>query len=494
MKKRIIIMLLMLSMLFCVTAYADSDIEIYLFGNKVECDVAPVIENGRTLVPVRVISEEGLGADVEWDGEKRQVTIEKDGLSVLLTIDDKKAVVNGETKTLDVPAVIISDRTMVPVRFVSETFNYKVDWDGDKRRVIIEEEEKEKPVEIEDIEYEEKKNNDTIYITLSEYMEPDIFTLKEPYRIVIDFKEAEYDGADERYDIDSPYVKQFRHAANKGYYRFVVECKGEQPYKFKKIDDDEISIIIGTSKTKVESEEDDDISADESEKDEADEDTGDNEDGDEEEPFVLNPDMTVVIDAGHGGKDPGALGRDDEGNIIYDEDDVEQEDPLIKEKDINLAVAKRVYEYLKDEGVDAVMVRSTDEFVELKDIADKANKKDAVLFISIHCNSVDGISTAEGVEVLYFDKESDEKYNMHSKEFADNVLDEIVNSVDTVDRGLKERPGLAVLKWTEMPAVLVELGFITNSADQERLLSVAWQKDVAKAIGDGVIKTLADME
>ena len=92
MKKHIIIMLLMLSMLFCVTAYADSDIEIYLFGNKVECDVAPVIENGRTLVPVRVISEEGLGADVEWDGEKRQVTIEKDDLSQLIRVVENRKV------------------------------------------------------------------------------------------------------------------------------------------------------------------------------------------------------------------------------------------------------------------------------------------------------------------------------------------------------------------------------------------------------------------
>lgn len=509
MKRFLALLLVALSMMLCMTAFADSDIEIYLFGERLSCDVAPVIQDGRTLVPVRVISEEGLGADVKWDGEKRQVEITKDSLSILLTIDDAKAVVNGKAVNLDVPAVIISDRTMVPVRFVSETFKYRVEWDGEERRVSID---KEKALEIEDIEYEENRNNDAVYITLSHYAEPKIFTLQDPYRIVIDFEGATYEGGDDKYDVDSPYVKQFRYAAQDGFYRLAVECKGEQPYKVKKLNDDEMKITIGTAATAVTDEEEDipakdEDTTDENDKDETDPDAAEDKDGDtvkededkasddkdDEEELVLDSDMTVVIDAGHGGIDPGALGRDEEGNVIYGEDDKEKKDPLIKEKDINLSVAKHLYEYLTEEGVNAVLVRKKDVYYTLREIADRANAKEAVLFVSVHCNSVENNSSAEGVEVLYSNKEGDEKYGVASKKYAQNVLDEILDRVDTVDRGIKERPGLAVLKWTDMPAVLVEMGFITNPTDQERLLNRTWQKAMAKAIGDGVIKTLDEM-
>ena len=200
--------------------------------------------------------------------------------------------------------------------------------------------------------------------------------------------------------------------------------------------------------------------------------------------------MTVVIDAGHGGSDPGALARDEEGEVLYDEDNEE----YIKEKDINLIVAKKVYEYLKDEGVNVVMTRNKDKFLELREIANIANDENAALFVSIHCNSVDGNSIANGTEVLYYNKETDSDYNITSKELADNILDKILDTVDTADRGLKERPGLAVLKWTEMPAALVELGFLTNADDQERLLNKNWQTKIAEAIAEGIIESLSEME
>ena len=116
-----------------------------------------------------------------------------------------------------------------------------------------------------------------------------------------------------------------------------------------------------------------------------------------------------------------------------------------------------------------------------------------MLVVSVHCNSVENNISAEGVEVLYANKEGDEKYGVTSKKYAENVLEEILDRVDTTDRGIKERPGLAVLKWTDMPAVLVEMGFITNPTDQERLLNRTWQKAMAKAIGDGIIATLDEM-
>jgi len=485
--------LVLISLFSSVRVSAAKDIEIYLFGKEVKCDVAPVIENGRTLVPVRVISEEGLGADVKWNGEKKQVTITKGDFEVILVIGKNKATVNGKSKELDVPAKLISDRTMVPVRFISETFEYNVDWDNKNRRVIIEE--KETPM-IEKISLEETKNDNLLNVTMSSYTEPDIFTLKDPYRIVLDFKGYKFNGADESIDADTPFVKNVRYAVNDGFYRIVVECEGKQPYEYVQTGENDFSLIIGTPDTKVDKEKDDDDDKDDEKDDDKDKDKNDREDSDDEDEERDTPkkpasidEVVVVIDAGHGGKDSGALGRDEEGEIIYDEDG----EIYIQEKDINLIVAKKVYECLKEEGINVVLTRSKDVFLELRDIADKANDEEATVFVSIHCNSVDGISTAEGVEVLYFDKESDADYGISSKKLADNILEEIVDSVDTVDRGLKERPGLAVLKWTEMPAALVELGFVTSANDQERLLNKKWREKTAEAISDGIIKSLKQL-
>lgn len=96
----------------------------------------PVIIEGRTLVPVRGVFE-ALGAEVEWIGETRQVSVKSPDTEVLLTLDSNQYFVNGEAKYLDVPASLINDRTMVPVRAISESLGCKVEWDGNTNTVII---------------------------------------------------------------------------------------------------------------------------------------------------------------------------------------------------------------------------------------------------------------------------------------------------------------------------------------------------------------------
>jgi len=111
-------------------------ISVRLNSKKVYFDQLPVIDNDRTLVPVRAIFE-ALGAEVTWDGITRTVTAIKDGKTVSLVIDDVNATVNGETEVLDVPAKIIGDRTMVPVRFIAQSFGAEVSWDAPGRTVVI---------------------------------------------------------------------------------------------------------------------------------------------------------------------------------------------------------------------------------------------------------------------------------------------------------------------------------------------------------------------
>lgn len=105
-------------------------------GEMIMFDQKPVIEEGRTLVPLRAIFEK-LGAEIDWNGETSTVTATKDGTTISLTINNTTATKNGEAISLDVPAKIINGRTLVPVRFISDCFGVNVEWDGNARRVIL---------------------------------------------------------------------------------------------------------------------------------------------------------------------------------------------------------------------------------------------------------------------------------------------------------------------------------------------------------------------
>ncbi|MFD2372063.1 copper amine oxidase N-terminal domain-containing protein [Brevibacillus sp. GCM10020057] len=99
-------------------------------------DQKPVIRESRTLVPIRPIAET-LGFDVEWNEQTRTVTINKGTNNVRLVVTQKIARKNGQTINLDVPAQIINQRTMVPVRFIAEALDYKVDWNQASQTVLI---------------------------------------------------------------------------------------------------------------------------------------------------------------------------------------------------------------------------------------------------------------------------------------------------------------------------------------------------------------------
>ncbi|HAF59928.1 MAG TPA: copper amine oxidase, partial [Clostridiales bacterium UBA9856] len=107
-----------------------------LNGRYLTFDQPPINRNGRVLVPMRAIFE-ALGADVDWDNNLRRAIGTLGARQVQLTIDSKTAYINGEPVELDVPAVIESSRTLVPVRVVSEGLDAKVDWDGITNTVII---------------------------------------------------------------------------------------------------------------------------------------------------------------------------------------------------------------------------------------------------------------------------------------------------------------------------------------------------------------------
>lgn len=115
---------------------AQSDIKLYVDGKYIETDVSPEIYNGRTFVPVRVVSE-ALGYNIQWIGESNQVVVKNDNIKLVLTVNSKNYILNNESKSSDVAPTIVNQRTLVPLRLVAESFNEQVSWDNENRTVII---------------------------------------------------------------------------------------------------------------------------------------------------------------------------------------------------------------------------------------------------------------------------------------------------------------------------------------------------------------------
>jgi len=115
---------------------APARISLVINGQAIDSDVPPALINDRTLVPVRVCSE-NLGAKVDWNPESRTVYITLPGVQVTLPVGSPEAAINGVTTKLDVPAQIIQGRTMVPLRFIGEALGASVTWDGASRTVAV---------------------------------------------------------------------------------------------------------------------------------------------------------------------------------------------------------------------------------------------------------------------------------------------------------------------------------------------------------------------
>ncbi len=114
----------------------EKPISVLYNGSKLNFDTAPVIENGRVLVPMRAIFEV-QGAEVLWDGNSKSITSNNGDKRIVLKVGSNQAIIDSDSSTLEVPPKIINGRTLVPLRFVSESFGAEVLWDGTKRRISI---------------------------------------------------------------------------------------------------------------------------------------------------------------------------------------------------------------------------------------------------------------------------------------------------------------------------------------------------------------------
>lgn len=507
----------------CAFSFSISAKEISLFVNdkKIECDAPPTIQNDRTLVPVRAIME-AFNATVKWNDLTKSVTVSHNGINVVLTINSKKAKVGTVLSFLDCEPIIIDNRTFVPVRFIAETFKFNVKWDNTNYAVLISAiPPPELSTSTETPDNNDVKNEDSVLkaepekytnkitniktsfssgrfcikITTTEPVsEHKIFPLSNPERIVIDLKDCVYGNAG-TISVNNRGITSVRFGSQEYGLRIVTDIVSATTYNFKFSADKRILYVYI-----------DEISDDNNKNTEANNQNNITSDKNNEEPdnqtTITKPDTndslsdetnnelplekeiitSVVIDAGHGGSDTGAIGYDENGNAV------------LYEKDVNLKVAKEVVALLHSKGIEVHSTRSSDVYVPLAGRTTFANTKGATLFVSIHSNSFTS-PDANGTLTIY-SKSKDETYKnkMPSKDIADIIQKDLYKVLETYNRGITSEDDLYVLRNSEMPAVLIELAFISNESDRAILADDTAMSAAAQSIANSIESIIKNQE
>ena len=198
---------------------------------------------------------------------------------------------------------------------------------------------------------------------------------------------------------------------------------------------------------------------------------GDREDTDFTPSAPIDPSKsTIVLDAGHGGARSGAVYPDASGTEVL-------------EKDLALSMTLKLRDRLVAAGYNVVLTRESDVEVDLYERADIANAVGADLFISIHCNASGTVPSFQGIYTYYHPSSG------RGKRLAEAIQTPLCAATGAIDRGVKDAD-FVVLRETEMCAVLVETGFMSNSEELARLCDGAYQDKVALGIAEGAIRYL----
>ncbi|MBP1968767.1 N-acetylmuramoyl-L-alanine amidase [Virgibacillus natechei] len=175
---------------------------------------------------------------------------------------------------------------------------------------------------------------------------------------------------------------------------------------------------------------------------------------------------TIVIDAGHGGRDVGAIGASD----TY-------------EKDFTYQTAQELANELTTLGAEVLLTRPYDDFISLGSRASFANTMDTDVFLSLHYDSIPELPNVTGTETFY--------YHDQDEELAEYVQEEIINETGTNDRGTNQED-LMVIRQTLKPSILLELGFLSNTEEEERIETNSYQKQMVTGIVNGLRKYFAN--
>jgi N-acetylmuramoyl-L-alanine amidase len=454
---QILILTLLITCLFTtISVFAgSSDIKIQLDGEEITCDVAPVIVDDRTLVPFRAIFE-AMGATVGWNQSTYEATVTYDSTVVTVKIGSTNATINGITKTLDVPSQIINDRTMIPVRFVSENLGFTVDWDNTARAVLLSSPVRQCTISKVTVSPGSGGSGSTTVTICAEDSLASAYksmVLSSPDRYFVDLIGFTRAGTlkDTLTNSDtSSVVSSVRIAQNQDdIVRVVMDLKeASAPTIALSSDTRTLTLTFGAFS-----------------------------DGDTEEittppAYIFDPladdKIVVCIDPGHGTTTAGKCSPDE----------------TLLEWEFNRDVAYMLKDHLEAHGIETVMTVSQEDKTDpaLAERVAIANDSDADIFVSIHANAYgsEGEWTLpHGWEIYVF------QTGDYAEELAKAIQSANIPENGLYDRGVKTE-NFYVLKNTLMPAVLIEHGFYTNETEIELLKSDSFRKDLAEYDARGI--------
>lgn len=187
-------------------------------------------------------------------------------------------------------------------------------------------------------------------------------------------------------------------------------------------------------------------------------------------------DKILVIDAGHGGTDPGALSKDE----------------LTYEKNLNLKILLELKELLKNRDIKVYYTRINDDKIFLRPRVNLANDVDCDFFISIHCNSGGDYKKINGTEILYYDHVHK---GISSKDMAKIFSEEISKIVPLKNKGIiqMKNDDVLILHHAKVPAIIVESGYMSNRSDLEYLMTKEGQAEIAEGIYNGILRAYEEL-
>lgn len=452
---------------------APGSTSIYLDGKALALPKNGQVQNvnGNVMIPIRVVAEE-LGFDVNWEKKTGTVTIKQSDTTLILNVNKTTASVNGSEVKLPIAPRLAEDTTLVPMRFVGEQMGLQVSWDntakaaylttpnsgsgsgnagnagnvgsgtgteGPQPGTVVPPADTADLAKVTGIAF----SNNSLMIAIDKSVTPNIFTMSGPERLVIDLPQAQFadmlaggapldankSGAIEV--TDYPDVSKVRYAlfsSNPSTVRVVLDLNYKVNYQLVNENDGLIIVTL-------------------------------NVDGGQGGTSGGDGTKTVVLDAGHGGSDPGAI------SVTKN-----------KEKDFNLAVVLKVQELLQnDPNINLVLTRDSDTYPTLPERVKIAENAGADIFISVHANS--GSATASGVETYYT--------RAASLDLAKVMHKHMVQASGLPDRNVRTQ-SLHVTRETTMPAVLLECGYLSNKSDDALLATDEYRSKVAQGIVDGI--------
>lgn len=495
--------------------YTGSVYDLYVNNSKITAEIEPIIFNDHALVPVREVFEE-CGATVDYEQSTRTVSIAYYDMNIEMSINDNCAYVNGEPVAIPdgvVPKLIYKPggltKTMVPVRFISESVGMDVGFDGDKGEIRINETDEpmatekptSEPITITSIATKVLTNNQ-IKVTLkcSDYPNGKFthFSLKNPDRVVVDFAGADYVGGDRTIKVDCDLIPSVRTGVDSERTRIVIDVKNLEDYS---VSTSSKQVII-RAMAKTEEDATPTPTVKPTAKPTATPTakptttvkpttTATPKPTSTPRPAPVTVNKTglvqanasdkqkiIMLDAGHGGTDPGALGKLD--------------GETINEKDLTLSITKKVKAILDSYGYKTAMTRTGDTLPSLAERPQMANQMGCAMFVSIHINSATS-PDAYGTEVYYSDENNGQKYNMISQELAENVLETMIKKMGSYNRGVR-MANWAVTRRSNMPAILIEVGFISNENELRKMVSSSYQDKIATGIAEGIVNSVHYIE